>query len=305
MSKVFISYSHTDKETADVITRLLEDLGIDYFRDVKEIEWGDAIVGTVRQGLIDAIAIIVIVSPGSLKSQWVAYETGFATALHKRILPYLTHPSLDLPVFMSDLSFIDSPDKIRDYFTTNPVAEITPADIDLAATVNTPAKEAAKVQLTELYNSVDSLPLDSLLSRIVRFAQENKYAELERWARLELNGYYGHSGMTETDVVPEYREISGEYYDEYRRPLVIDDPKLQFINSDRLRQGAIELMEYSRANGYLSVRIPTSIKSIRENLGVEVTHFRFSPTEISAVISRIRSVARDRLHDIKTSQEAN
>lgn len=301
MSKVFISYSHTDKETADVITALLDDLGIEYFRDVKEIEWGDAIVGSVRQGLSDAIAVIVIVSPGSLKSQWVAYEIGFATALHKRVLPYLTHPSLDLPGFMSDLSYIDSPEKIRDYFTANPVAEVTPADVSLTVTVNTPAK----VQLTELYNSVDSLPLDSLLSRIVHFAQEHKYAKLERWARLELNGYYGHSGMTETDVVPEYREISGEHCDEYGRPLVIDDPKLQFINSDRLRQGAIELMEYGKANGYLSVRIPTVIKIIRESLGVDVTRFRFSPTEINAVISRIRSVARDKLNDIRTSHEAS
>lgn len=304
MSKVFISYSHTDREMADVITTLLENLGIEYFRDVKNIDWGDGIVSSVSQGLNDALAVVVIVSPGSLKSQWVAYEIGFATALHKRILPYLTHPSLNLPRFMSDLSYIDSPDKIRDYFTANPIVKVTPADLSLRATVNAPAQETAKVQLTKLYNAVDSLPLDSLLAGIVSFAQEHNYAELQRWARLELNGYYGHSGMAKTDVVPEYREISGEHYDEYDRPLVINDPKLQFINSVRLRQGAIELMEYGRANGYLSVRVPAFIGSIREYLGVEVTHFRFNPTEINAVISRIRSVAREKLNDIRNAHEA-
>ncbi|WP_417851185.1 TIR domain-containing protein [Thalassoglobus sp.] len=119
MSLVFISYSHTDSSHADAIVTTLEELGVETFRDVKDIEWGQAISTKVREGLESAAAIIVIVSPGSLKSQWVAYEVGFGTGTGKRILPYLTHPSLDQPGFMADLTYVKSIDDIRDFFATN------------------------------------------------------------------------------------------------------------------------------------------------------------------------------------------
>ena len=63
MMAVFISYSHTDKDVADNITALLDELDVPYFRDIKEIEWGDAITSKVREGLKNATAVIVIISP--------------------------------------------------------------------------------------------------------------------------------------------------------------------------------------------------------------------------------------------------
>lgn len=118
MSVVFISYSHADHIAADAIVTELEELGIETFRDVKNIEWGQPISVKVRDGLQSAAAIIVIVSPGSLKSQWVAYEVGFGVGTKKRVLPYLTHPALDVPGFMSDLSYVKSIEEVREFFTT-------------------------------------------------------------------------------------------------------------------------------------------------------------------------------------------
>ena len=123
MSSVFISYSHTDGGTADMIASILEELGIRYFRDVKDIEWGHAITQKVREGLESALAVIVIVSPGSAKSHWVSYEIGYATALRKRVLPYLTHPAIDPPGFMADLSYAKDPEQIRGFFSEEPELE--------------------------------------------------------------------------------------------------------------------------------------------------------------------------------------
>lgn len=120
MATVFISYSHTDSAVADSISQALQELGVDYFRDVKNIELGDPISASVREGLQNASAIIVIISPASLKSQWVAYEVGFGTASNKRVMPFLTHPSLDLPSFMSDLLYAKSIEELSEFFATNP-----------------------------------------------------------------------------------------------------------------------------------------------------------------------------------------
>jgi hypothetical protein len=41
MRKVFISYLHTDAKIADAIVAALEEIEVDYFRDSKDIQWGD------------------------------------------------------------------------------------------------------------------------------------------------------------------------------------------------------------------------------------------------------------------------
>lgn len=120
MSTVFISYSHKDSDSADAIVTILEELGIPYFRDVKDINWGDSIASILREGLEKSAALIVIISPGSLESQWVAYEVGYATALRKRVLPYLTHSALDRPGFIGDLLHVQSSQQIREFFLSNP-----------------------------------------------------------------------------------------------------------------------------------------------------------------------------------------
>jgi len=116
---VFISYSHTDSGTADKIAAVLDDLSITYFRDVKDIDWGDAITPSVREGLDRALAVIVILSPGSLKSHWVSYEVGYSVGRGKRLLPFLTHPALDPPGFIADLSHAKTIDEVKQYFESN------------------------------------------------------------------------------------------------------------------------------------------------------------------------------------------
>ena len=99
---VFISYAHIDEGFAQEIADLLAAIGIGYFLDEKDINWGQKITQQVQGGLRTASHLVVILSPGSAKSQWVAYEVGCAMATGKKVLPILTHPSLDIPGFLSD-----------------------------------------------------------------------------------------------------------------------------------------------------------------------------------------------------------
>jgi len=116
MSTVFISYSHKDRALADGLTSVLSKLSIDYFQDVKDIDLGEAISARVREELDNCAVVLVILSPSSLKSHWVPYEIGHASALGKVVLPYLTHPDLEVPHYIRDLSFATAEQQIADYF---------------------------------------------------------------------------------------------------------------------------------------------------------------------------------------------
>jgi hypothetical protein len=78
-------------------------------------------------------------------------------------------------------------------------------------------------------------------------------------------------------VVPEYRTVPGQWYDDYGHPLVLEDPNLTFINEFRLRQGAAELQGLSTATGYLSVRLMECSELIHKYLNVEISVFQFTP----------------------------
>ncbi len=101
--KVFISHSSTDKWIARQICRHLEDLDIEAFLDEKDIETGDSINDAIQTHLTDCDEILLLLSPASLKSDWVLIELGGAKALKKRLVPILLHvgPN-ELPDVLSD-----------------------------------------------------------------------------------------------------------------------------------------------------------------------------------------------------------
>ncbi len=114
--KVFISYSSIDRKQANELAALLSDIDVQYFFDQKDITWGSDFSSDITGSISDCSALIVILSPASLKSQWVPFEVGYATALGKRILPYITHPSLDIPSYLQRLHHISDLEDIRSYF---------------------------------------------------------------------------------------------------------------------------------------------------------------------------------------------
>jgi len=113
---IFISYSHIDIEVAKKIEDILVKFSITYFLDIKDIEWGNSIGEEIKSNLKNASHLLVILSPASLKSQWVTFEIATALALEKKVLPFLVHPSLEVPQFLNDISFLKSLDDLSSYF---------------------------------------------------------------------------------------------------------------------------------------------------------------------------------------------
>ncbi len=122
--------------------------------------------------------------------------------------------------------------------------------------------------------------------------------DLEHWVRLELLGYNQEGGMTEQDIVPEYREITGRYMDSYNRMLQIPSA-LHFVNGYRFRYGVRQLEELAKKEKMQNIRDEECIELLRRELNVDVYRFCFSPTEIVGVLDRIRNRLLEKVNSIE------
>jgi hypothetical protein len=113
---VFISYSHADSGLVNSLAAVLDEINVEYFRDVRDICLGELITAKVSEALARCRMLLVVVSPNSLESHWVPYEIGYASALRKVIVPFLTDRLLDVPTYIRDLNYATSLEQIRRYF---------------------------------------------------------------------------------------------------------------------------------------------------------------------------------------------
>jgi hypothetical protein len=104
------------------LAKALSQLHIEYFQDVKDINWGDRITAKLHGALREASHLVLVVSPGSVKSQWVAFEVGYAlglnglNGLNVTILPFLTHPSVDVPGFLRGIRHVGTMAAVKEFF---------------------------------------------------------------------------------------------------------------------------------------------------------------------------------------------
>jgi len=89
--KIFISHSSKDKWAARRIQMDIELLGVDTFLDEKNISTGESIDLSIQKHLSECSDFLVILSPASIRSEWVLMELGGAIALKKKIVPILLY----------------------------------------------------------------------------------------------------------------------------------------------------------------------------------------------------------------------
>ena len=147
-----------------------------------------------------------------------------------------------------------------------------------------------------ILQSIDSTPLSILLAQTLGFVGGNTNSAFEHWLRLELYGYTPAGGMTETDVVPEYREVGGRHRDARGRTVSFVS-QLSFVNRHRFRFGVRQLEELAAESDSITIRDIDAVDLIRAHLGHDVTGFEIEPLEIAAVLERIRNIFRERLSE--------
>jgi hypothetical protein len=111
--RTFVSYSHADGPFAARLVSDLEANNVSVWQDIKEITSGDSITEAIEGALRNCTAVILVLSPRSVKSSWVQREYRAALNLQNgvpravpRILPCVI-ADCDLPVFLRDIHYAD------------------------------------------------------------------------------------------------------------------------------------------------------------------------------------------------------
>ncbi|HEY9274436.1 TIR domain-containing protein [Achromobacter sp.] len=109
--RIFVSYSHQDKPTVDVIVNRLKYAGHEIWIDHLKLRPGDNISRKIEGGLRAADAVLIVVSANSLSSKWVQQEFS-SLALSEisnrapRVVPIVIDAS-SVPSYLSNYLYID------------------------------------------------------------------------------------------------------------------------------------------------------------------------------------------------------
>ena len=98
--KVFLSYALDDKEAAQDIAKRLTDEGLDVWFDDWQITSGENLAKQIGRALDQADAMVVLVTPESMKSKEVRGEINFALTTPRfegTLIPLVLKPSTEMP----------------------------------------------------------------------------------------------------------------------------------------------------------------------------------------------------------------
>ena len=84
--RVFVSYSHEDRELAELVTEILKKKGLIPIWD-KNIRPGTAFTGAIKGLIAHAHIFMPLITENSRQRPWVHQETGYAMALNIPVLP--------------------------------------------------------------------------------------------------------------------------------------------------------------------------------------------------------------------------
>lgn len=110
--ELFISYSSKDREFVERLANDLKGLGIKVWWDQWEVRVGDSIIQKVGDGINQSAYLAAVLSPHSVKSDWVQRELG--SALMKqlsaergiRVLPLLIS-DCEIPILIREIKWAD------------------------------------------------------------------------------------------------------------------------------------------------------------------------------------------------------
>ena len=107
--KIFLSYSEADAKWADLLRQGLDEAGFEVWDRATASNPGSNWHLELGRALERAEAMIVLLSPASVKSPWVLSEIEYALSARQfrgRLIPVLIKPTREIPWILQKLQFI-------------------------------------------------------------------------------------------------------------------------------------------------------------------------------------------------------
>jgi hypothetical protein len=98
--QVFLSYSNKDRSWAEKIGSALKKNGLDVWDAQDELSFGDNFASRISEALEESDAMVVLISPESMRSEWVRREIAYAVgekSYNGRLVPVLLEPEKNFP----------------------------------------------------------------------------------------------------------------------------------------------------------------------------------------------------------------
>jgi TIR domain-containing protein len=98
--RVFLSYNHADKNFAKQLASELSRQGCDVWDPSDQLFPGDNWPLKIGEALQQSQAMVVLLSPDSMKSEWVRREIEYAIGARNyegRVFPVLVRPTAEIP----------------------------------------------------------------------------------------------------------------------------------------------------------------------------------------------------------------
>lgn len=106
MQKIFISYSRKDIDFVRKLAADLEKAEYDVWWDITDLQGGDDWVNTIPDAIASSQYVIVVLTPNSIKSEWVRKEYTQALSLRKKIIPIMLVPC-SVPFALNTINFVN------------------------------------------------------------------------------------------------------------------------------------------------------------------------------------------------------
>jgi hypothetical protein len=106
VEKIFISYSRKDMDFARQLAGRLEQAGFDVWWDITDLQGGEDWVRGIAAALETSQYVLVVLSPSSIKSEWVEREYIQALSLKKKVIPLMLE-QCPVPFALHTLNYVD------------------------------------------------------------------------------------------------------------------------------------------------------------------------------------------------------
>jgi TIR domain len=106
--KIFISYSHSDKDWAEKFAETMIKSGMNVWFDQFNVKAGEPLSDAIEKGLRESDVVVLLISPENINRPNLFFELGASLSMNKTIVPVVPEnlDSHSLPLPLQRIKFI-------------------------------------------------------------------------------------------------------------------------------------------------------------------------------------------------------